>query len=152
MWQLNSWSEKFKNHVRSMIRVQTIFPRSQFNNITRATVPLKCTKKCEEAELLYFSGLFCWIKLHFVPLRGWANQNQCLSNDLIIKMFTWLWKLWWTALFFDECCPRQRGFNAKCFHGQRWVNAENWEACKDFAKVWKCFMFVNRAETNNLFF
>ncbi len=40
LWQLNSWSEKCKTQVWSMIRVQTILPRPQFNNFSCDTVPL----------------------------------------------------------------------------------------------------------------
>ena len=48
-----------------MIRVQTIFPRPQFNNFSRATVPLTeghdMKKASAPPQIGYFSDSLCWL-------------------------------------------------------------------------------------------
>ena len=54
---MNSWSEKCKTHVRSIVRVQSISPRPQLDNFSRATVPLSPTIIWNKIKY------FCYVEL-----------------------------------------------------------------------------------------
>ena len=67
LWQLNSWSDKCKNHVRSMIKVWTMFPRFPLNNFSCESVPLSS----------------CWGLLGLVScMISPKFENKCIEKSL----------------------------------------------------------------------